>query len=273
MTALQKLLFPATTAAYLRQGSSLLAGPVVRIADAIGWRTPVEVLSAYGLDAAGVESVDVLRFENTPLTRLSVPQAGDATSVAGYDLGFLRGPGAGVVPVWDVAPTTVPRDSELWRIHADGKQELISAYAGPAFGWRGTGVFVPPTMIPGPRAQWHGAEYAASWTDPGHLEIVTLAETAPDGFEQTRPNVFRRVVEAAECSRIFEVSFTSVWRGAIRCTMLQSNQEQAAVLLHCDAQTAADAGAVALEPGVFWHLVPQAELTEVSGTTSELPVA
>lgn len=271
MTPLQKLLFPATTAAFVQQGASLLAGPVVRIADAIGWRTPVDVLSAYGLDAAGVESVDVLRFGTTPLTRLSTPQAGDATSVAGYDLGFLRGPGAGVVPVWDVAPTTVPRDAEIWRIHADGNQELLSAYEGPAFGWRGTGVFVPPTLIVGPRAQWRGTEYAASWIDRTHVELVALAESAPDGFEQTRPNVFRRVVDAAECSRIFELSFTAVWRDSIRCTILQSNQEQAAVLLHCDADAAAQAGAVVLEPGVFWHLVPQAELTQTAGRTSELP--
>jgi len=270
VTPVQKLIWPATTAAFLQQGSSLLAGPVVRIADAMGWRTPADVLTAYGLDATGVASVDVLRFKPTPLSHVSIPQPGDATATAGYERGFLPGSAAGPVPVWDLAPTTVARDAELWRIHADGKQELLSAYAGPAFGWRGTAVFVPPTAMLGPRAVWQGTEYTASWVDPQHIELVMISQEPVDGFEQTRPFIFRRVADAASCDRVFEMSFTAMWND-ITCTLIQSNDREAAVLLHCDPQTAAAVGAVVLEPGVFWHLVPRTEVTLIQGLSRELP--
>lgn len=61
-TPLQKLIWPPTEQAYLREGSALLAGPVVRIADASTWTTAAQVLEAYGLDAPDAPSVDVLRF-------------------------------------------------------------------------------------------------------------------------------------------------------------------------------------------------------------------
>ncbi|KAA9108294.1 hypothetical protein [Microbacterium rhizomatis] len=268
MIPLQKLLWAASERAFLEQGSSLLVGPAVRIGDALQWRTAGEVLTAYGFDAAGAGTVDVLRFERSPLTDVSIPRPGDPSWSAGYGTGFLRGPGA--VPVWNVAATVMPRDAEIWRIHADGQQEFVAGYGGPAVGWRDTGVFVPPTMLVGPRAEWQGREYVATWVDATHIELVTLSRETLDGFTQTRPFVFSRVVEAASCSRLFENSFTGTWQG-IPCTLVQSNQDEAAILLSTDAARAAQMGAVELEPGIYWHLVPRAEITDIQGLTRQLP--
>ncbi|MFJ4173036.1 hypothetical protein [Microbacterium sp. NPDC089696] len=267
-TPLQKLIWPTTEQAYLRDGSALLAGPVVRIADAIGWTTAPQVLTAYGLDAPDAPSVDVLRFRPSPLAQLRVPSPGSPAAVAGHGNGFLRG--AGVVPVWDIAPTEVPQGAEIWRIFADGRQELVSAYGGPAFGWRATAVFAPPSMVVGPRAEWQGAEYRVSWIDETTVELVTVGETAPEGFEQSRPHVFRRVVAAAECSRFFEDSFSAVWNGDVRCRVMQFAEDEASVLLSVNAERAAALEAVELEPGVYWKVVPRAELSEIRGVATEL---
>lgn len=267
-TPLQKLIWPTTEQAYLRDGSALLVGPVVRIADAIGWTTAAQVLDAYGLDAADAPSVDVLRFQPSPLAQLRIPSPGSPAAVAGHSNGFLRG--AGVVPVWDIAPTEVPQGAEIWRIFADGRQELVSAYVGPAFGWQATGVYAPPSMVVGPRAEWQGSVYRVSWIDATTLELVAAQSSAPEGFEQTRPNVFRRVVEAAEVSRIFEDAFTAVWDGDVRCRVIQFADEEAGVLLSVDAARAEALGAAELEPGVYWKVVPRAELSELRGVATEL---
>lgn len=267
-TPMQKLLWPATLQAYLREGSALLVGPAVRIADAIGWTTPQQVLGAYGIPSEGVPSVDVLRFEPTPVTSMSVPEPGSPAAAAGYELGFLNGAG-GVVPVWDVAPTEVPQGAEIWRIHADGRQELVSAYGGPAFGWRSTGVYAPPSMAVGPRAEWGDQEYFASWVDDAHIELVMVADAAPDGFEQTRPRVFRRVVPVDDCTRIFENSFIGKWNSVVPCAVVQATADEASVLLDVDAARADAFGAVMLEPGVFWKSVPRVELDGVQATTTE----
>lgn len=52
MTPMQKLIWPTLMEAYVRQGSALLAGPAVRIADALAWRTLADVLAADGLRSA-----------------------------------------------------------------------------------------------------------------------------------------------------------------------------------------------------------------------------
>lgn len=269
MTPLQKLLFPPTVRAYLEKGASLLAGPVVRLGDASSWRTATDVLRAYGIEDRGVPSVDVLRCAPSPLDRVSIPQVGDPTTVAGYGTGYLR---AGITPVWDIAATEVPRDAEIWRIFADGHQELICSYGGPAIGWRGASIFAPPTSLVGPRAVWEGREWRAAWIDDKRVELVALSEVTLEGCEETRPWVFRRVVDADSCDRIFALEFSAKWRG-IPCVLVQSNTDEAAVLLRTDPEGAAKVGATVLEPGVFWRLVPRDEVNDIQVTERELPRA
>lgn len=267
MTPMQKLIWPAAERAYLEHGDSLLVGPAVRIGDAVHWRTPGQVLAAYGISAPAAPFVDVLRFAPTPLSRVSIPRAGDPTSVAGYATGYLR---TGLVPVWDVAATVVPRDAEIWRIFADGHQDLVASYGGPAIGWRGPTVFAPPTMLVGPRAEWGGREWHVSWVDDAQVELATLSDMPIDGCVQTRPYVYSRVVDASSCTRMFELGFTARW-GDVECVLLQSNNEDTAVLLSTDAATAAQVGATVLEPGVFWHLVPSDEVSDIQAIQRELP--
>ena len=265
---LQTLVGPATAAAWLGQGSALLAGPAVRLSDAAAWTTPALVLGAYGVDGAEAASVDVLRFLPTEVTAVEVPGPGDATTAAGYGRGFLPG---GLVPVWDIAPTTVPRGSELWRIHADGTQEMLAPYAGPASGWLGTGVFAPTPAVLGPRARWNGVEYAVSWVDDETVELVAVGEQPEEGFAQTRPHIFARTVARAECEEIFALTVHARWRD-IACVAVDSDGAEVAVLLRTDAETAQRVGALTLEPGVFWLPVPRAELSDIRSEAT-LPVS
>lgn len=271
-TPMLKLIWPTTSTSFLERGAALLAGPAVREADTTGWTTPAAVLEAHGLDATGASSVDLLRFTPTPVTRVSTPAPGSPTFVAGHENGFLRGAGA-MIPVWDVAPTEIPRWAELTRLHADGRIEPLSTYAGPALGWRrkGSGYAFPSTTI-GVRAIWNGDEYHASWVDASSVELVAVAEAAPEGFTEARPNVFRRIVDASSCTRVFEISLSGIWNGphgSIPCTIVSSAPEGTAVLLHVDTARATAIGALALEAGVFVRVVPPSELSDVGGTTTE----
>lgn len=271
MTAMQRLLWPATTQAYLQHGLALMAGPAVRMDDAAVWTTPAQVLGAYGIAAEGVPSVDVLRFATTPTMELAVPSDDSPTTRAGHLHGFLAGRDA-FVAVWDVAPTTLPIGAEIWRIHADARQELVDAYEGPALGWRTSRALAQPTATVGPRAVWQGVEHVAAWVDAERVELVALVapgQRIPDGFEQTRPSVARRVVAARDCERIVERTIRATWRGDVPCRIVQPAANGTTVLLDVDAERAASLGAHELEPGLHLTTVPTGELSGAHGTERE----
>ena len=46
---------------------------------------------------------------------------------------------------------------------------------------------------------------------------------------------------------------------------------EAAGLLRVDPEEAAQVGATVLEPGVFWHLVPSDEVSDIQAIQRELP--
>ncbi|MDF2509541.1 MAG: hypothetical protein K0Q52_3400 [Microbacterium sp.] len=178
-----------------------------------------------------------------------------------------------MIPVWDVAPTEIPRWAEFTRLHTDGRIEPVATYAGPALGWRrkDLGYALPSTTI-GVRAVWNGDEYHASWVDASSIELVAVADAAPEGFTEARPNVFRRIVDASSCTRVFEISLSGIWNGShgpVPCTIVSSTPDGTAVLLHVDTARATAIGALELEAGVFVRVVPPSELSDVGGTTTE----
>ncbi|RKW70748.1 DUF6301 family protein [Galactobacter caseinivorans] len=295
---LQKLIWLHTWEDYLLDGSALLVGPVMRVEDTSEWTTPAQVLAAYGIDAPQVGSVDVLRFEPSPLAQLSIPTPDSPAGVAGFAHGFADGAlsGAGLVPVWDLAPTEVPRGAEMWRLFADGRQELVAAFQGPAQGWSANTSLVPsppetpglhpgrvpapPSATVGPQAELRGKTYRASWVDPATLELFSVAEPAPQDFERIRPGLSRQLVPAVLCTRIFEETVSALWTGAGRyepgrpeavpCQVLHAAPDGVSVLLSVDAARAASLQAHELEPGVCRKTVPREELAEPRGVQVEL---
>src|SRR5690606_23501442 len=104
-------------------------------------------------------------------------------------LGFVPVEGH-LVPLYWLVHSRVPAGSELVRVHADGRQQLLARYLDVAQGWESVSAPVGPPRAPisrfvGPMAQWRGAYLSA---DPLGEELVVLAaDAAPEGlgFAQT----------------------------------------------------------------------------------------
>ena len=272
MTALQKLLVPARSAAISERGADDVGGPVVRAADVLDLR-PAELVAAYGLAGRPFETepehVDVLRFEPHSLMRLETPSSVGERPWPTYEHGFLQ---EGAVPVWLLARTRVPLGTEFWRIRADGEQRLLSAYAGPAAGWRGAKGYQPPLDLIGRRARWQGLELPAELPDGDRaVDLVHVGdEGVPAGFEKVRPMVHHLVVSVDECESVFELELTAR-AGGVPVRVLRSDGQRARVLLvDPDQASVARLAAVEIEPGAFEALVAVSELTDTGGVRREL---
>jgi hypothetical protein len=271
LEALQKLLMPWQLTDVVERGAPHVAGPVIRLGDAQSLRTPSAILPAYGLGeerfGPDPSHVDVVRFAVSPLMRLARPPRDDAPWPT-YASGFLRSDA--LIPVWFLERTRVPMLSEIWRIHRDGRQDMLTVFLGAARGWDGARGYQPPKALVGPRATWQGVEYAADLTPEGdEVELVAIGPDVPDGFSSPRPMVSTRRVAVGECSVIDRV-ITAVWRG-VRCRVVDQDESQALLLLVTDdPATVERLGATEVEPAVFEVVAPLAELTETDGHVTEL---
>lgn len=276
MTILQKLLVPWAVGQIMEHGRTSLGGPVVRGADVAGLGA-ADLIRAYGLDGeqfpfgATPTHVDVLRFNNHPLMELTNPKSVGERPWPTYDTGFLRH--TTLIPVWDLTTTRVPMGAEVWRIPAQGEQHPVVVFDSPARGWKGTDAYSPPLALIGPRARWQGLELQAEFTpDFQSVELLHLGDAnVPEGFEQTRPQVYARVVPRAECDVIFETNVTATWRDA-PVRVLQGGDEQVLLqLIEPDWPTVQRLGAWPTEPSLFEVAAPRAEVSNTSGTQRELP--
>ncbi len=274
MTIWQKLLMPAMSGMMLREGLAEFGGPVVRAADVAGAK-PADLVRAYGLGGEGMvfpdepEHVDVLLFEQRPLMRFAVPHKGEERPWPTYETGFLQAPLP--VPVWDLARTRVPSGSTIYRLHADGRTEQLSAFASLAKGWSGATGYVPPLHIVGPRARWRGHDLPADFlpgAQPG-VELVWIGDDGvPDGFEQVRPMIHRRLAPYSECEEIFEVVITATYRG-VPGRILQRAGEEALLLLENPTwEKVQELQPGAVEPGYFELAVPVTELEGVQSVAN-----
>lgn len=269
MTIWQKLLMPAMTDAMLKGGLAEFGGPVVRAGDVVGVR-PADLVRAYGIGGDGLvfpeapEYVDVLLFEQRPLMRFETPSDIGERPWPTYETGFLRGPVR--APIWLLARTRVPSGSTIQRLHADGRIEQLAAFGSPAKGWTGATGFYPPLHIVGPRAKWRGHDLPADFLPNGQpgVELVWIGdEGVPDGFEQIRPMIHRRLAPFGECDEIFEVVITASHRG-VPVRVLQQAAGEALLLLENPSWSQVEElqpGPV--EPGYFELTTPSAELESV----------
>lgn len=269
MTYWQKLLMPAMTEAMLQGGLAEFGGPVVRAADVSGVR-PAELVRAYGLAGEGLvfpespEYVDVLLFEQRPLMRFETPSDIGERPWPTYELGFLRAPVR--APIWNLARTRVPSGSTIQRLYADGRTEQLTALGSPAKGWTGATGYFPPLHVVGPRAKWRGHDLSADFlpNNQAGVELVWIGDDGvPDGFEQIRPMIHRRLAPFSECDEIFEVVITASYHG-VPVRVLQRAGDEALLLLEnptWDHVQELQPGPV--EPGYFELTVPSAELESV----------
>lgn len=272
---LQKVLTPLLSGAVGERGYPYVGGPVTRLADVRELATPRQLLAAYEFEGSALfgedpEFLDVLRFEVEPLMRLRAP-GGEVRPWPTYPMGFLAA-GPGVVPVWVLERTRVPRGAEMWRIHRSGDEERVTRFDGVARGWRGAGGLTPISQLVGPRAVIDGREFVAEFTDASgeHVELVNFGEDVPTGFEPVHAGASTRTVASMECEQVHEVVLSATWRGAA-ARILQPTATEALLLLDQPTVEQVDGtGASEVEPGYFEVVAPKGELVDGGGVSNAL---
>jgi hypothetical protein len=257
---LQKLLHPGMSAQVFEWGYDRVGGFVIDVADANALPTPEALLAAYQLGGDWGEWVDVVRFAVPACAQVTRPAVVERPWPS-YHSGFLAPVGETIVPVWSLSLTRYSPGAELWRIHADGRQEMMLWYAGAARGWVGARGWRPASRFVGPRATWNGGEYAADVSGDS-VELTSFQEQADPAWTQHRPQTWSRRVPVAECE-ISELIFGATVDG-VAVRILDVNDGTAEVLLVGDDPADAQRiGADLIDPGVLVNpAVPIASLEE-----------
>jgi len=273
---LERVVPPWISAGILQQGYYHLGGAVARAVDVAGL-LPGELLDTWALHYDGSpfvdhpDHVDVLRFPVHPLMQLTTPAPTADRPWPTYPMGFLFG--ETVAPVWNLERTRVPVGAELWRCTADG-EALLATFAGPAMGWQGASGYFPPIHFVGARAKWRDLDVPAELSrDRNSVELTVVGSSGPDGFEQVRPDVWRREVPRSEVEQFFELVLACTYRD-LPCRILQHTAQQSRLLLLTDdSDDARRVGAEEADIGVFEVTAPTADLADVGGTTREMAAA
>jgi hypothetical protein len=253
---LQKLLHPGLAAMVLQRGYDQVGGYVVEASAAAALRTADALRAAYGFADDGSSWVDVVRFPVPVCATLSAP-AGDDRPWPAYPQGFLRPVGDSIVPVWTLSTTRYSPGAEVWRVHADGRQEMVSAYGGAARGWSGAREWRPASRYVGTRAVWNGTEYAADVADEV-VELTSFAQPGGDGWAQHRPATWSRTVPLAECE-VYELDFRATLQGVPVRVLEVIGADVRVQLLTDDPAVAGRLSAQMIDFGVF-------ELTGIRGS-------
>ncbi|MEO8528375.1 MAG: hypothetical protein ABI435_04795 [Pseudolysinimonas sp.] len=260
MPGLQKLLHPGMSAQVFDWGYDRVGGFVIDLADANALPTPEAVLAAYQLGGDWGEWVDVVRFAIPACAQVTRPAVVERPWPS-YPTGFLAPVDGAIVPVWNLSLTRYSPGSELWRIHADGRQERMLWYAGAARGWVGARGWRPASRLVGPRATWNGVEYAADVAGDS-VELTTFEEQIDSEWAQHRPQTWSRTIPVAECE-ISELIFSATVDG-VGVRILEVNESTAQVLVvGDDPAEARRIGADLIDPGIFVNpAVPVADLED-----------
>ncbi len=275
-------------------GDDLVYGYALSAADAAWARTPRELFEAHALGFPGSpfspESpvLDVLRFETTPLTT-AVAATGRVTAADGSvtgegfvdhppftGTGFVATTSEHLLPLWWLEPMRLAPSSELWRVHADGREELLFAYLNVASGWQpAPEPTLGPSEVCGVFATWQGSEVLADVLGNGRAVIASARELP--GLHLTERGFWGGAVDAARLSDVHSLRLTATWRG-LRFQIVKrwmQGEEMIAQLVYIgrDMLAAEAAGLVKMNAGAYEATAPVAELADLQGAQFSLPAA
>ncbi|MFH8251273.1 hypothetical protein ACH3VR_12955 [Microbacterium sp. B2969] len=284
MTVLQKAVLPGREQLWT-QGDDLISGFVVRATDVAWAKTPRDLLEAHGLGFAGSPfsaqsaAIDVLRFAASSLLRMvnatGIPsdQSGEPIGEGFVDHppftgnGFARVSGPHIVPVWWLEPTRVPPAAELWRIHADGREEFLTAYANVASGWQPGSGTVLPSDVCGRFARWRGEQFLADVLTDGRVVLASYRER--DGWRLTQRGLWAIVLERSEIEEVYALRLTATWRGLpfqiVRRWDAAEGPQARIVYLGRDSRVAEAARLDKTDAAVYEATAPLAELENLQG--------
>lgn len=245
---LQKLVHPGMSAQIFERGYDRVGGFVIDVADANTLPTPEVMLAAYQLGGHWGEWVDVVRFAVPACAQVTRPTTAERPWPT-YPTGFLAPVGDAIVPAWVLSHTRYSPGAELWRIHSDGRQEMLLWYAGAARGWVGARGWRPASRYVGTRATWQDVEYSAD-VSGGEVELTTFEDPTDSEWMQHRQATWSRTVPAAQCE-IFEIVFSATI-GGVPVRVLDVEGATAHVQLVGDDPTQAERiGAEPIDLGIF----------------------
>jgi len=260
---LQKLLAAPMASAIVENGLDQVGGYVTEASAVVGLRTPAELLTAYGVDAAP-DFADVVRFEQPRLATFTTPSHSERPW-RDFPHGLLLG--GSLAPVWRMSRTRFSYGAEYWRIRSDGEQKCLSHYAGAGRGWVGAKRWRPPSPVVGTLARWQGREFFADVLAETVL-LTALAENGPAGFEQVRPHAWSATVPLSECE-VFERVYTARVDGIPVRILRRAGDTAEVLLLSDDPADAQRVGAGLVEAGVFEAVVDASRLTNVQGVENQ----
>ena len=292
MTILQKAVTPQLSNAYRENGYDRVAGFVVPAGDVTWADTPAKLVDAHGLGFAGspfvgARHLDVLRFRASAAHFIEIASAAhgfvDRPPFTGNGFVAVAQPEA-IVPLSWMRHTRIPPGAELYRVHENGSQEMISVWRGVARGW---GIVVGFRSGPEPArrlgvhvggvAQWRGATFSADLAPDGStVELATNnAASEGSGFVSASPGVWALTVPSTEVEQYFELQVEARWNGLpVRVVDEFSDATGVASArvsyLGHDADLAEQARMMKTDAGVYEETVPKDSLTDQQTKLTQL---
>jgi hypothetical protein len=154
---MQKTLPPEQVDYYLDRGYDRVSGFVHRVEEVAHLRTPAELYSALGLSYAGspfladAKQAHVLRWAAYRPSLYRIPYGGQTDqalrAMEGWVIerapfrgnGFAPGESRDVIAEFKVDSARLPHGAQLWRIDADGAEQLVAILDCDAMIWRRVG--------------------------------------------------------------------------------------------------------------------------------------
>ncbi|PJJ62098.1 hypothetical protein [Compostimonas suwonensis] len=289
MTILQRALTPARVRGYLGLGVDQVAGYTVVAADVAWATTPATLIEAHGLGFPGTPfhpgapSIEVLRFETPPFARLL--EATGANSAEGRErtggllvdhppftgTGFAATPDH-LVPLWWLDAARLPAGAEIWRVHSDGREELLAVYTDVSAGWSPVVAMTGqthslPSDVLGGFGSWRGSSCLVDTLPDGAAVVASFTEIPGSGMTLGPRGVWSRTVAAIELTEPHGVRLTAVWRGAPFLVTHRWRQDDGLwarlFFLGRDAFEAEALGLEKVDAGVYEASVPIDQLGDI----------
>lgn len=294
---LQKAITPQQLAGYSRRGVDTVAGYVVDAADAARRAHGVtDLFALHGLGFPGspfradAPFLDVLRFTAVELMHIEPAIGGrtreearqrsgpfvDRAPFTGTGFANWAGPPA---PLWFLDQSRLPPGSELWRVHADSREELVAVYLDVGHGWSGVSNGLVPVSVEGPSIPSLVAGAVATWQDiswPADIlgdgrtvALASLGEPPMGGFVRTNRQWWRREVPLDDVGEFYDLWLTARWHEQPFRIMnrWEDDGRTMAELFYLgrDADTAESMRLIKFDAGVYGAFAPVDELTDVQG--------
>ncbi|MEN0102824.1 MAG: hypothetical protein AAGC90_07850 [Curtobacterium sp.] len=239
-TIMQKAITPQLSDGYFNGWIERMAGYVIPLDAAAGLQRITDLIAVHGLDfpatpfSGDMPYLDVLRFEAAPELFITPAMGGTDERTAALlgamwidhepftGTGFVPNDLDRTVPLSWMPSHRIPYGAEIWRYDGSGPSTFVARYAGVHIGWvyrddlqarrtlRGRMI----SRYSGGIATVDGERYIGDILEETHVAIVRPDPAAEeDGFVQTSPGAWGKVVPIEDVSEFCELDIRIRWNG------------------------------------------------------------